>query len=99
MKNEDRFYIAHLDHLLKSQLASVASVFPLSAAQARSLTTVVHCGRFGSTCASTSRTPGALEMDLTRLLASVLNWEPLIDTGTHAQGRDLDGGLANLRIK
>ena len=41
------------------------------------------------------RIPSALEMEVTRLLALVVNREPFINSVNNAQGRGLDVGLTN----
>ena len=41
--------------------------------------------------------PRALQVEGTRLLASILNGEPFIDTSSNTQGGDLDGGFTNLK--
>lgn len=53
-----------------------------------------------ATCGSSRSSwfPDGLQMDLTSLLASVSDLEPLVDAGTDAEGRKLEGSLANLVV-
>ena len=58
--------------------------------EALKLTSDRSFSSFGAT-----RSPGALKVDGTGLFASVLNGEPLVDSGAYTQGGQLDRGFAD----